>query len=316
MSARVYAVVITWNSASVVRGCLESLRAEGDAISGITVVDNGSEDGSARLVREICPHATLIENNVNLGFAAGANQGITASQGEYILLLNPDISFRPGFTAALVDALEKDPSAGSASPKLVRPGGGTIDSAGLMMRKDRKALDRGRDEPDDGRFDEPCRVFGACGAAALFRRSMLDDVKEGREYFDESFFSYKEDVDLAWRADLLGWNALYVPSAVAEHGRGWKASSRSAVPRFIRRHSHKNRYLTIMKDDDPANLVLHLPHLLLYEVKLFAYALFFEPFLFLAFGDIIRLWGVTMEKRRALMARRRRSPGQMRCLIG
>jgi GT2 family glycosyltransferase len=145
---------------------------------------------------------------------------------------------------------------------------------------------------------------------------MLEDVKEGEEYFDESFFAYKEDVDLAWRADLLGWKALYAPAAVAEHGRGWKTGSRGSVPRYIRRHSHKNRYLTMMKNDDPVNMLMHLPDILLYEAKLFIYSLIFEPFLFLAYGDIIRLWGPAMAKRRAVMARRRLSPREMRCLIG
>src|SRR5512135_2701111 len=315
MAARVSAVLVTWNSASVLAGCLDSLLGEGASVGEIAVVDNASTDGSAGLVREKCPQARLIQNTTNVGFAAAANQGIKASSGEFVLLVNPDISFRPGFVDALVRALEQDPAAGSASPKLVRPGGGVVDSAGLTMRRDRKAVDRGRDEADTGRYDGPCRVFGACGAAALYRRSMLEDVKEGEGYFDESFFSYKEDVDLAWRANLLGWKALYVPDAVAEHGRGWKVSSRSSIPRFIRRHSHKNRYLTMMKCDDPINLLAHLPYVLLYELKLFIYSLAFEPFLFLAWRDIIRLWGPTMAKRRALMARRRLGPAGMRCLF-
>jgi GT2 family glycosyltransferase len=309
------AVTITWNSREVISGCLESLLAEGTDIAEIIVVDNASTDGTRELIREQYPTVRLIENEENLGFAGGANQGIRASSGEFVLLVNPDVSFEAGFVASLVDAISKDGRAGAAAPKLIRPGGGVIDSAGLLMRKDRKAVDRGRDEQDTGQYDTPCRVFGACGAAALLRRSMLEDVAVGGEYFDETFFAYKEDVDLAWRANLLGWKAVYVPGASAVHGRGWKQSSRDKIPRYIRRHSHKNRYLAILKNDDLVNLVAHLPHVLFYELKLFVYSLLFEPFLLLAYWDAILLFGAALKKREAVMARRRLSPREMRGLF-
>jgi len=315
MAGRVWAVTISWNSADVLADCLDSLMAEGDAVAGVTVVDNASTDGSAGLVRERYPTVRLIENKDNLGFAAAANQGIRASEGDYVLLVNPDISFKPGFVNALVAAVERDKKNGAAAPKLMRPAGSTIDSAGLVMRKDRKSVDRGRDKPDTGAYDTPCRVFGACGAAAMYRREMLEDAKTGDEYFDESFFAYKEDVDLAWRANLLGWKAVYEPMAVATHRRGWQESGRKAIPRFIRRHSHKNRYLTIIKNDDPVNFMLHLPSILYYESKLFVYSLVFEPFLFLAIVDAARLLPEAVGKRRRIMASRRTGRPEMRKLF-
>ena len=310
----VFAVVITWNSVRVVSGCIESLLAEGTGVSEIIAVDNASTDDTREVVRRYDP-VHLIENPANLGFAAAANQGIRASKGEFILLVNPDVSFRPGFVAPLVAALEADTEAGAAAPLLIRPDGMTVDSAGLVMGKDRKAVDRGRDEVNAGQYGAPCRVFGASGAAALYRRSMLEDAAVDGEYFDESFFAYKEDVDLAWRANLLGWKTLYVPSAVAVHGRGWKTSSRGDVPRPIRRRSHANRYLTIIKNDDPVNFAIHGPRVLVYELKLFFYSLLFEPFLLLACGDVMRLLGGAIKKRRAVMARRRLSPRGMRGLF-
>jgi GT2 family glycosyltransferase len=200
-------------------------------------------------------------------------------------LINPDITFKPGFVAPLAAALDRDPDAGSAAPLLLRPDGRTIDSAGLVMKKNRKAYDRARDLPfADGAWP-PCRIFGASGAAGLLRRSMLEDVKILGEYFDESFHSYKEDVDLAWRANLFG-KSLFVPEATALHERGWKVAGRKSVPRAIRINSHRNRYLTIIKNDDLVNFLFHLPWVLTYEIGLIIYSAIFEPFLFLAFRDI------------------------------
>lgn len=315
----VSAVTITWNSADVIGGCLESLFAQGDVAGGpldVVVVDNASTDGTVGLIKDRWPGARVILNKENLGFAAAANQGITASTGEYVLLVNPDVTFGPGFIHTLVAALEAEPEAGSAAPKLLRPGGRVIDSAGLSMLKYRKAVDRGRDEEDSGQYDAPGRVFGGTGAAVLFRKSALNDARVMGEYFDEAFFAYKEDVDLAWRMNLLGWKCVYVPAAVATHGRGWKTTSRKDVPKSVRRHSFKNHYLTILKNDDPVNMLIHLPWVAFYDLKLFVYALLREPFLFGAIRDIIKLMPKMSDRRDAVMVRRKVGPAAMRGLFG
>lgn len=315
----VSAVTITWNSADVIGGCLESLYAQGDVAGGpvdVVVVDNASTDGTVELIKDRWPGARVILNNANLGFAAAANQGITASTGEFVLLVNPDVSFGPGFIDTLLSAFEADPGAGSAAPKLLRPDGRVIDSAGLSMLKYRKAVDRGRDEDDHGQYDVPGRVFGGTGAAVLFRRAALEDARVMGEYFDEAFFAYKEDVDLAWRMNLLGWKCVYVPDAVGTHGRGWKTTSRKDVPRNIRRHSFKNHYLTILKNDDPVNMLAHLPWVAFYDLKLFVYALVREPFLFGAIRDIIKLMPEMSARRDAVMARRKVGPAGIRGLFG
>ena len=261
-----------------------------------------------------------------MGFAAAANRGIAEASGEFVFLVNPDVSLEgDGFLASLAAALDADPAAGAAAPKLLRPDGVTVDSAGLLMQRNRKAIDRGRDMPDGAEFSRPCRVFGACGAAALYRRAMLDDIKISGEYFDAVFFAYKEDIDLAWRANLLGWKTLYVPEAQAIHLRGWKGRStggsrspsgaRRGIPRGIRRHSHKNWYLSILKNDDIINVLKDLPSIAFYDLKLDLYALFFEPFLFLAFWDIIKLLPEALKKRREIMSRRKVSPAGIRSLF-
>ncbi|MHB8173363.1 MAG: glycosyltransferase family 2 protein [Nitrospirota bacterium] len=321
MAGKISAVVVAWNSAGEIGGVLGSLSSDA-AFPEIIVVDNASSDGTKEIVRGY-PGARLLENAENLGFAAAANQGIAEAAGEFVFLVNPDVSFEDkSFLTRLATALESDPAIGAAAPKLLRPDGRTIDSAGLVMQKNRKAIDRGRDLPDCADFSRTCRVFGACGAAALYRRSMLEDIKIP-EYLDSSFFAYKEDVDLAWRANLMGWKAVYVPEAQAFHSRGWKSgggrstgSHRRAIPREVRRHSHKNRYLCILKNDDPLNFIKDLPHIIFYELKIHLFSLLFEPFIFMAFWDIIRLLPETLKKRREIMSRRKVSPSGIRGLFG
>ncbi len=322
MAGTIPAVIVAWNSARDIGRCLSSLSSD-CAVSEIIVVDNASSDATRDIVKGY-PKARLLENAGNIGFAAAANRGIAEADGEFVFLANPDVSFEgDGFLSSLAAALEADPAAGAAAPKLLRPDGVTVDSAGLIMQRNRKAIDRGRDMPDGAEFSGPRRVFGACGAAALYRRSMLEDIKISGEYFDVSFFAYKEDVDLAWRANLLGWKTVYVPEAVAFHSRGWKSGSyrsrstggRRGIQRSIRRHSHKNWYLCILKNDDIINILKDLPSIAFYDFKLDLYALFFEPFLFLAFWDIIKLLPQTLRKRREIMLHRKVSPQGIRRLF-
>src|SRR5439155_16165933 len=136
---------------------------------------------------------------------------------EYVLVLNPDTVLRPNFIEELIHALDARPDAASASGKLLRMDSTTIDSTGIVMLRSQRHLDRGADEPDIGQFDKPEDIFGASGAAAMYRRPALEDARIDDEYFDEDFFAYREDADLAWRLRLLGWNSIYVPSAVALH---------------------------------------------------------------------------------------------------
>src|SRR6267143_1334567 len=104
-------------------------------------------------------------------------------------------------------------------------------------------LVRGADQIDEGQFESAEDIFGASGAAALFRRTALDDVAIGDQYFDEDFFAYREDADLAWRCRLLGWNSIYVPSAIARHRRFVTPERRDQLPKEINYHSVKNRFL-------------------------------------------------------------------------
>jgi len=118
-----------------------------------------------------------------------------------------------------------------------------IDSTGIYFTPNMRHLDRGAEEPDRGQYDRLQYVFGASGAAAFFRRSFIDDVSVEDQFFDEEFFAFREDGDLAWRAQVLGWKCLYVPTAVAWHVRRVTPERRKDLPLVINWHSAKNRFL-------------------------------------------------------------------------
>jgi GT2 family glycosyltransferase len=210
--------------------------------------------------------------------------------------------------------MRSDPTIGITLGKLLSGHDPTrLDSTGISILKNRRAVDRGQGEIDSGQYT-PQEVFGASGATCLYREKMLEDVKyhwneiatEERkrreaahdEYLDELFFAYKEDVDLSWRARLYGWKCMYTSEAVGQHFRRWGTGKRADIPKWIRRHSLKNRYLMLIKNERWDTFAPHLKNIAWYELQSVLYILFCEPYLFSVIGDIIRLWPAIMKKRK------------------
>jgi len=161
----------------------------------------------------------------------------------------------PEFIGEVVASGEAEPRVGTVCGKLLRwtpdesnQFSQTIDSTGIYFLPNLRHLDRGADEPDTGQYDRLEYVFGATGAAALYRRAMMTDVSVEGQFFDEQFFAYREDADLAWRAQLLGWQCLYTPRAVGWHVRRVTPDRREQLPREINWHSVKNRFLMRAKN--------------------------------------------------------------------
>ncbi|MBI5280276.1 MAG: glycosyltransferase family 2 protein [Candidatus Solibacter usitatus] len=199
--------------------CLASLEAQTGPEVQVVVVDNSGCGAIHRL--GAAKHAfRLIENQSNLGFGAAVNQGFRRFPAPYMAVLNDDAVARPDCLARLVDALESDPAAGMAAPRITLAGTELMDSAGMLIARDGSSKQRGHLEPA-ALHDEPGEVLLPSGCAALYRQAMLEEIG----LFDEDFFLYCEDTDLGLRARWAGWRCLYVPGARVEHHY-----SRSAGP--------------------------------------------------------------------------------------
>jgi GT2 family glycosyltransferase len=207
-------VVVNYDRRALLEGCLASLSTQTYPSFETILVDNGSTDGSVELVRKRFPEVRIIQNGENLGFAKASNLGIEAAGGELIATLNNDATASPRWLEALVEALLSDDSIGMcASKMLFMRAPGIINSTGICISRSGACWDRGMFEPDRGQYGSRDEVFGPCAGAALYRKSMLDEAG----LFDESFFAYMEDTDLAFRYRLRGWKCLYVPDAIVYH---------------------------------------------------------------------------------------------------
>ncbi len=244
-------IVVVRNHAATLPACLHALAAQKLVPHRVVVVDNASADGSLAIARGFAGTLPLevVARGENTGFAAAANQGLRLSSSPWVLSLNPDCRLAEDFLAELVAAAERR-GAGAASGLLMRGAGDTlapthvVDSAGMVMTAAGRHHDRGAGKALAPRVLEPAWVFGASGAAALYRRVALEDVAyPGGEVFDETFFAYREDADLAWRLQRRGWRCLFWPLARAWHARGLRPEAGRRGFEAINRHSVRNRFL-------------------------------------------------------------------------
>jgi GT2 family glycosyltransferase len=228
----------------------------------------------------------------------------------------------PGFIATLVQVLDRHPEAGAATGKLWRrqtadPGHSArtpriLDTTGIYFTPAQRHFDRGSGEPDRGQYDQQEYVFGASGAAAFYRRDMLAELKTEGEYFDEAFFAYREDADLAWRAQWLGWKCLYVPEATGFHARRVLPERRSSLPAGINLHSFKNRFLMRAKNMDPGTYARFFLPITARDLAALAYVMIYERTSLKAFPLFWQALPRTLQARKALRRHRRVSPKEIR----
>lgn len=276
--------MVTWNSAGDLPSCLESLRQQAYSPIELIVVDNGSTDASVPLIQERFPQARVIRNSANEGYCRAHNQAIREARGEHYMALNPDVQLQPDFIQRLAAALEAHPDCGSAVGKFHQPPKGT-----------RPTLD---------------------GAAPLDRMRMLDELRVQGEYYDEAFFAYMEDVDLAWRARLMGWRRWYEPRAVAVHVRSFKPGRRKPIPRRLRRLAIKNRHLTILKNEAGDTYRRDWWRIHLYDLQILAYLLLLEQSSLPAYWLLRRHWSRALRWRREIWRRARATPEECRAWSG
>ena len=247
--------IVTYNSGRFIKRCLESVLSQRYPLKEVIVIDNASTDGTIDILEQFEDRCRIHYNEENIGFAAAQNQAIQFAGGEWVLTLNPDVLLLPNFIQALVDAGQFDAKIGAVCGKLLTmtshfeiPERPVVDSTGIYFNPMLRHLDRGSQEVDNGHYLQYEYVFGATAAAALYRRAMIQDISLDGEFFDSDFFVYREDADVAWRAQLMGWKCLYVPYARGYHVRKVLPGNRRALPADINMHSVKNRFLMRLKN--------------------------------------------------------------------
>lgn len=310
--------IVTFNSSAFIRQCLKYVFEQDYSQSEVIIVDNASMDGTVEILREYEDRVRVIYNHENTGFAAGQNQAIALTNAGWILTLNPDVRLTPDFIRRLVTALEADGSAGSACGKLLRmtddfgvPERPVFDSTGIYMTRNLRHLDRGSRVVDEGQYNQAEYVFGGTGAACLYRRRMIEEISIDGEFFDSDFFAYREDADVAWRAQLAGWKCLYTPLAVAYHVRSVLPENRRAVPAVLNMHSVKNRWLLRIKNMTAGVYRRYWLAITMRDLAVIGGCLLREWSSLPAFWLVLRKLRLTLAKRREIMRRRRVTDEQM-----
>jgi GT2 family glycosyltransferase len=290
--------------------------------------DTRQADGVRRLVATWQDERIrLVELEHGAGFAKALNAGIASSAGELVCFANSDLFVTDSYLAELRDFFDTHARAGCATGKILRHDldadreTSVLDTTGLVVGRDRGASDRGQNEQDVGLYEQEEQVFGCSGAALVARRRALEAIAIEGEYLDETFFMYKEDVDLSWRLRLAGWECWYVPRAVAYHARTSvePAGLRSfhdherAKPRHVRIHSMKNQWLMLVKNEDGANLLRDLPFVAAREALVLGYNTLLAPRItFAAVRGFVRALPEARRKRCAVKAAQSTSPAEIR----
>jgi GT2 family glycosyltransferase/glycosyltransferase involved in cell wall biosynthesis len=262
-------IIVNHERRNLLRMCLQSLEQAlkaTDEQTEVIVVDNGSRDGSVELLAERFPDVRVISLDRNEGFAGGVVRGVAESHGEWIAVFNNDTTVEPDAVALMLEAGRLDDRIGSVAAQMrFADRRAVLNSAGLELDRlgiaaDRLVGTRVSDHPER----DPYEVFGATGGAAIFRRAMLDEVGG----FDETFFAFFEDADLAWRAHAHGWRALYSPRAVVYHHHSATAQHGSPAKLYL---VGRNRIRTLAKNASTEMLVLNGPWMVAYDA---AYVVF------------------------------------------
>ena len=324
MSARLLISIVTYNSDQYLETCLESVKLQTFHDYNIAVWDNASTDETRAIIgryRDLLRFTFISDENV--GFSAAHNRSIESTASDYVLVLNPDVFIDSRFLENLIEGMDRDPGTGSATGKLLRQtkdpdparrisNRRILDSTGIYITPSQRHFDRGSNEPDTDQYEKPEYVFGASGAAALYRRAMLEDVRKGKEYFDETFFAYREDVDLAWRAQWMGWRCLYLPKAIGYHARRVLPQNRSTLPGPINMHSVKNRFLLRVKNMDSGTYLRFFIPTTFRDAAVLFYILLREWSSIPGIPKTIRALPHAWAWRKSIQSRRRASPREMR----
>ena len=332
--SRVSVLIPTHGDAHLLKTSLPTFLADPADDVEVIIINNDPQQDVRGAIGDYAVDArtTIVEMGFEGDFPRAINRGIERATGDLVMLCNADLFPSPTYVSTLQDFFDRHARAGAASGKLIRydlergEATGVIDSAGLILTRQRRLKARGEGEVDAGQFDAEREVFAIDGAAMVLRRSALEDIAVDGEYLDENFVAHKEDHDLSWRVRLAGWECWYVPKAVAYHARTTRGlGSRpylKAIGEFhrqqsektdqVRRHAMKNQWLLLLKNEDAYNFIRDAPFIIAREVSVLGHSLVFSPRSLKAIPMTIRILPETLRKRRAAKRRQRMDASALR----
>ena len=316
--------LVVWNGEKYIRHCLDAVRAQTYENVEVNILDNASRDRTKKIIKNEYPEFNLVENDRNIGLGMGMEKLLKQTNGEYKVFLCVDVLMNPDFVEKAVEAMEKNPKIGALQGKVMNYRiehdnvihTEYIDTCGFKIFKDRRIVNIGHGEKDEGQYDREGEVWGFEGAVPVFRVAALKDAtmnKDG-EVWDHDYFWYVDDVDLAWRLRLLGWSSYYNPKVIAHHDRQTSKSIargakgyfslerqkvRWSIPLVKRRLDWKNLKFTLIKNDNNGNWL----SLIKREILTTGYTVLFEPKVLLGMFDLIKKLPKMLRKRKEIQSK-------------
>jgi GT2 family glycosyltransferase len=272
-------VILIWNGGDEVIGCIQHVLNQSYQAIELIIIDNNSNMSLKNNIHNSFPDLEMIENEMNVGYAKGMNQGIETAQGEYVLLLNQDVWIKQDFIDNAVRTLEKaSDRVGMLAGKVYKLQGlkktDHLLGGGHQLRKSIAFV-------GDPNVEKKHFTFSPIWCSPFLRKAMLDDVKRcSGHYFDEDYFAYGEDLDLALRSQLFGWKCIYSPGLEAWHAHSSSQQGRIRIwekDPFIMTHALRNRHSTIIKDLPLILLIRFMPYILGYEILIWPFLLIKKP---------------------------------------
>jgi len=323
-------VLVTWNGERFIRPCLTSVFEQtwikNHDDFNVLVLDNGSTDKTVEILNDYIDKIKVVYSKQNIGFAKGYNKGIHWTNGNYVLLLNQDVILDKKYLEEAMNFLDEYPEVGVVTGKVLRwdfdnqRRTNIIDTLGLKLKRNMQVMNIAEGERDDSTLQEIKPVFGFSGSVFLIRRTALMDIAYEQQFFDEDFFSYKEDVDLSWRLRYRNWDIVYVPSVVAYHKRSVqdKTGDRTAnlqvavryqqKPKFINYLSYRNHLYVLFKNVPFDILRKNFFPIMWYEFKKFVFLLFRFPSFLKAWPELFGNFRFIRKKRSYIMQHRKINP--------
>jgi GT2 family glycosyltransferase len=315
-SSLVSVVIVSCGKDDLLTRCLQSVQGQRyGSLEYFVFLNKTSQQEAARWAKDY-PGVRFKNFVSNELYCKPLNQGIQESSGAFVLCLNDDVVLEPDFIEKIVPVFKSDLRVGAASGRVMRDDGKTIDTLGLSWSRARKPVDIGYGRFLDFTADiKAGDIFGVNGAVAFYRRSMLEDIKMDEGYFDEDYGIYYEDFDVAWRAQRAGWKARYCPCAIATHKRGATTRNQNKQLKFLDKFAFthisedlkmrhmRNRYSTLIKNDSFLLFLRDLPWIIFYEIRLFAYLIFFDRGILIKFLKDFSFVSSSFLKRRKILKR-------------